>query len=312
MPLHLIVFIILISANTIFALPNDYHTLDEQEFKKQLHEIAANFVRDFLEPHQSNNGKKSYQDYIKYGQNEKLVQTLINALKDNNWQVRVFSAYVLGEAKEQRSKQALKEVALNDQYVVVRGMATISLGKMGDDEAKYQGILNLENVLQSKESIEIFLPDKAMAAQMIGLIGDNRAIPALLYSLENNNEFVQEFILSALDEIGDKVAAPTIIKFLKSESPYVREAALRALGHIGNDQCLSSINELLLSDSLLSVREVALCALGNIGSKNAITILINFIEDKDNNIYLRSVAVKIVCRSSDSRIDQVLLKILSK
>lgn len=306
----LIISIILLVTNALNAFQKNGQMLTEQNFTKEIHEIADSFIHDFINIHQTHDKLKNRETYIQYAQNKQLVPMLINALKDRDWQVRVFSAYLLGAVKEKRSIQTLREVALNDQSVVVRGIAIMSLSEMGDEKIKDQGILNLVSVLQSKNLNDL---DKLVTVQMIGSIGDVRAVPALLKSLENTTDsFFYENVLDALGEIGDKQAVPVVIKSLKSESSNVREAALRALGNIRDEQSVFSIGELLSNEQLISVRAVALLALGNIGSEDAVTILIKFIENKENNVYLRAVAVKVLCRTSDDRIDQVLLKILKE
>jgi len=84
------------------------------------------------------------------------------------------------------------------------------------------------------------------AIRSLGLLGDRRAIPALLAILEEKDclEYERGAAAAALGKFG---AAPTpeLLKMLESDSWWTRNGALRALAHAGHAEALSLLGKAL-------------------------------------------------------------------
>ncbi len=72
------------------------------------------------------------------------------------------------------------------------------------------------------------------AARMLGDAGDERAVPALIERLEEDeDEFVRAFSASALGDIGDERAIEPLQNALEDEDERVRDAAAASLNQLG-------------------------------------------------------------------------------
>ena len=73
---------------------------------------------------------------------------------------------------------------------------------------------------------------RAYATFVLGELGDNRAVPALINRV-NDNDVVQD-ATEALGKLGDKSAVPHLINALNHDDDDVQEAAAKALGKLGD------------------------------------------------------------------------------
>jgi HEAT repeat protein len=73
---------------------------------------------------------------------------------------------------------------------------------------------------------------RAAAAQILGKIGDNRAVESLIRALRDRDSPVREAAASALETIGPPAVKP-LIEALNDSRPDVRWAATRMLGRMG-------------------------------------------------------------------------------
>lgn len=234
-----------------FMLSCQRNRLDAQNVKAMIVEESGIFVKNGLivSPTQIKNLNKIIEVVGK----DKASQIFIDTLNDERWEVRAFSAYLLGEIKNKKYVQELTSLQ-KDKIIVVSGFATMSLKKIGEDNDTYDGILYLLKTL--KDPAASFV-DRMVAADLIGVINDRRAVPYLIDIL------------------------------YKIEKPSIRDQILKALGAIGDERAVPVIDEFLESHQSLSMNcQFALGALGKIGNKNAVDVLINFIQNVDNDLLL--------------------------
>ena len=151
------------------------------------------------------------------------------------------------------------------------------------------------------------------SAHLLGILGDKRAVPALIDYLKNKDRrgYAREAII-ALGKLGDKRAISYLISFLNHKHNYVRHPAaeaLRALGWKPKDEqesihsaiarldidtlvstganCVPEILEVLNKDRLdLTVAKKLLQALGRIGKVDAIVTCL-----KNKHSYVRENAI---------------------
>ena len=81
------------------------------------------------------------------------------------------------------------------------------------------------------------------AAQVLGEIGDVRAVEPLIVALKNKHEDLRKTAAEALGKIGDARAVEPLRVALKDEDRDVRKAAAKALGKIGDARAVRAGGE---------------------------------------------------------------------
>jgi HEAT repeat protein len=120
------------------------------------------------------------------------------------------------------------------------------------------------------------------AAEVLGQIGDTRAVEPLIAALKDEDSFVRWQAAEALGQIGDTRAVEPLIAALKDESKQVRGPAAEALRRIGDARTVESLIA-ALKDESKQVRGPAAEVLGQIGNPRAVEPLIEALKDDDNN-----------------------------
>ena len=149
------------------------------------------------------------------------VGPLINALKDEDSEVREWAAFTLGRIKASRAVKPLIN-ALKDEDSQVRGAAAYALGEIGDPRA----VEPLINALKDR--------DTNFRWNVVGAlkkIGDPAVIP-LIRALKSETGRVRWGAAYALGEIGDPRAVEPLEEALGDKYKYVREAVEKALQKI--------------------------------------------------------------------------------
>jgi HEAT repeat protein len=140
--------------------------------------------------------------------------SLVCLLKDEDVDVRIFSANVLGDIKEPSALGSLV-VALQDPDENVRVAVAEALGKIGDERAV--------------EALTTALGDMSWAAiaaiEALGRIGGTNALAVLHECLENKDYC--GIACSALEKAGDRSSIEHLIPLLKMEDG--RELVLQAI-----------------------------------------------------------------------------------
>jgi cellulose synthase/poly-beta-1,6-N-acetylglucosamine synthase-like glycosyltransferase/HEAT repeat protein len=134
---------------------------------------------------------------------------------------RIIAARTLGEMLEPFSCDALLGV-LDDEESFVRYQAVESLGRIGDAKAvdRLLGMLDHSNDLGL-----VYL-----AIEALGLIGSDRATPAILSRL--NEGFLTQIAIEALGRIGDVKALGQLYEATQSDNPLIKDVARRAMSYI--------------------------------------------------------------------------------
>ncbi len=118
------------------------------------------------------------------------------------------------------------------------------------------------------------------AIEVLGKIGDDRAVEMLLDYVDSNNPPLQRVTLRALGEIGSEEATETVAQALDDEPEGIRSAAARALGLIGDTRAIEPLADLLAEDDSDSVRASAAWALNCIGTERALEAASEYADDR--------------------------------
>ena len=131
-----------------------------------------------------------------------------------------------------------------------------------------------------------------IAAQVLGQIGDQRAIPFLKALLRADNRYVREQAVRALGQLDDPRLHATLASVLAGDSvPDVRGAAAWSLGNLRDTTAVPSLVR-ALADTVPSVRRQALAALQFLWTPASEAAALDALRDRDDNV--RYVAAQLL------------------
>jgi len=211
---------------------------------------------------------------------KKLIERLIELLKDKDSKVRMSVVDVLGDIDSDNTVESLISL-LKVKDRDVRWNVVYALGRIGSDRA----IELLVPLLKDKDRDVCW-----DAAHALGYIGSDKAIVQLTSLLKDRNSIVRRAAASSLGETGSVEAVESLITLLKDKNSFVRWDAANALGMIGSDRAIEPLIP-LLKDKDEDVQSRAAGALGRIGSDRAIELLVPLLKDKDSLVRTNTVYV---------------------
>ncbi len=109
-------------------------------------------------------------------------------------------------------------------------------------------------------------------SMVLGNLGDRRATPLLVASLDEKDVETRIYALLALGELHDPAAVPQVMKAAGDDEKDVRVTALYALGSIGDPRAIPLLAA-TLSDPQPDVRFNAAVALARFGDRRALPVL---------------------------------------
>ncbi|MBN2374666.1 HEAT repeat domain-containing protein [bacterium] len=228
---------------------------------------------------------------------KKATPYLLPLLKDEDRDVRLFTANIFSQIKDPESVNQLIE-ALNDPDENVKHASAESLGKIGDARAVGPLVECLNQDFWIQYSVIMAL----------GEIGDISATKHLVGFI--NDEMVREPVMEALGKIGDISVIPVFADILSQNDPMIRNTAIAALINIQrrvepDGACLPSIKTALsnvtLIDHLLNslndpepeVKKNAIIALGWLQEKKAVGKLLELLSIYDLEEYIVGALISI-------------------
>jgi predicted NACHT family NTPase len=143
---------------------------------------------------------------------------------------------------------------------------------------------------------------RAKAAESIGQLKIQAAIPNLTAQLNDPSPLVRLSIIYALGQLHAGSAIPQLIPLLLDESPEVRSTTAHTLGKIGNEHTIAYLLT-TLKDISPTVRANAAQALGEIGSESTIPLLLEAFNDADDSVQIHAIesVSKIYAREASAK-----------
>jgi HEAT repeat protein len=124
---------------------------------------------------------------------------------------------------------------------------------------------------------------KAWAAKALGVLGNRSALPLLLKTAEDTDDFFLRMMsIETLGSWKAREALPVLLRRLDDVFEYARAAALRALAEIGDKSAVDAVL-LRLSDDVPMVRAQAANTLGVLGDANLRPRLETILHDQETN-----------------------------
>jgi hypothetical protein len=119
------------------------------------------------------------------------------------------------------------------------------------------------------------------AIEVLGKIGDERAVDTLTEFVDSGNPPLQKVTLRALGEIGSTDASQAVANALRDDSAEIRSIAARALGLIGDTRAIEPLSGLLADEAEADeVRGSAAWALVRIGTERALSAAAEYDDDR--------------------------------
>lgn len=215
---------------------------------------------------------------------------LIGVLNDDNYFVRGYASFALGEIRETSAVEPLIHI-LNDKNDLVRAYAAEALGKIKDERAMNALVAAL------KDKHPGVRENASLSLQKIG----PSAVQPLIKALHEKNLQMRLDIIATLGEIGEPSIRP-LINLLKDDNLIVRMIAKWILEKKGS----KSIELLLeaLRDNDLEIRYRIIEILGKIKHPQAVEPLI--IALKDNSVVVRWKAAEALGKIKDPKAIEAL------
>ncbi len=268
---------------------------------------------------------------VEYLEEERDVEGLIRALKDQDYLTRKEAARALKKVGDKRAVPALIEAlrykSWHEDYIIlssVRENSAEALGRIGDTMAIPALIDSMEDdpdddvrlkatwalgELGDPEAVDALitaLEDKnwgvrRTAANALGRIGDDRAVPYLIKALEDNDWHVRKYAAVSLGKMQDKRAIPILLEAMDDEDADVRWKAMLALGKLGESAVPPLIKT--LKNKNWRVRSKSAEVLGKIGGEDALHALISLLVGRttDKNRHVRGKAAEALGRIGDEQ-----------
>jgi HEAT repeat protein len=185
------------------------------------------------------------------------IPSLLDALRHEDWLVRLHAVESLGKARSHRAVEPLLSVLFNDRDSAVREDAVRALGEIGDPTA-------VDYLFTAMREPSL----RTLAVEALGRIGDPRAVPALIdVVIEGSPPETTRAVAGCGDQWNEEFIT--------------QGAAVRALGAIGDERAIPSLVAALIPTH---TRAEAAASLAKFGSK-AVPFLIPLLNDsQDDNI----------------------------
>jgi HEAT repeat protein len=131
------------------------------------------------------------------------------------------------------------------------------------------------------------------AAELVGELGLEAAVPALARQLEHSDERVRKAVALALAKIGSRAAAEPVRRALKDKSPEVRIQAALGVGGKKSGALAMPLVVAMGEEENEEVEKELMLALGRIGSADAVQAIIKFAQPGGKLFGRKPVALRV-------------------
>jgi HEAT repeat protein len=195
---------------------------------------------------------------------------LTKLLRDEDHDIRIFAADILGSTQNVMAVDPLCEALLKDPEVNVRYQAAVSLGDLECPEAASC----LNKAMQDEEWV-LFAVIEALTK-----IRAESSVNALIKALQTSTDLVASMIIDALAEMGNIKAVTVLLRRLDSSAAVLRNKIVKAIVRILGGKSLTLLSEherdnfksyalAALQDEDEEIQDAAMQGLSFVGGKRA-------------------------------------------
>ncbi|NCC24565.1 MAG: HEAT repeat domain-containing protein [Deltaproteobacteria bacterium] len=210
------------------------------------------------------------------------VEFLVMLLEDEDPDIRIFAADILGSCDDYRAVSPLCRALLRDEEVNVRYQAAVSLGELAKPEAA--GCLN--EAMNDDEWVQFAVIEALMKVK------DDSSINAMILAMGKSTELVASMIIDALGEMGNVKAVPLLMKKLDESPTALRNKIIKAIVGIMGGKALGFLSEgerdkfrhyLLAAadDEDMEIQDAAVAGLASVGGAPATKKILGLAEHLD-------------------------------
>jgi HEAT repeat protein len=244
------------------------------------------------------NNVRSFAASILQRRGEKAVPALIQALKDNDRQIRQGAIQILGNiGREAAPALPVLIQTLREEDNDIRSCTANVLIKMGE-----VAVPSLIQALNHKDKLI-----RTGSIQILGSMGQEarEAIPSLLECLKSYDESIRQYVEGALKQMGAVVVTP-LLKAMEDDDKQVQQVVIKILLSLkGNEVCLSLIEN--LSSNNRSVRNYANAILERKGIDALPSLILAFKgKDAEASQYVAKLILKLDHKESIPALIQAL------
>ncbi len=266
-------------------------------------------------------------------------QSLVSILHDDDPDIRIFAADILGSTGNTLAVAPLCDSLLKDPEVNVRYQAAVSLGDLGI----HDGARCLNKALDDDEWV------KFAVIESLAKIKDDTSVGALVKALDRSSDLVASMIIDSLGEMGNIKAVNLLLRRMDASPTALRNKIVKAVVKILGGKSLTLLTEkerdkfrqyllVALKDEDEETQDAAIHGLGFIGGDeasaeilalagrmnseldrerimHAIDMLVNIGPRKalkdgvaQNDAHTASVAVEVVARLRSPELNQALME----
>ncbi len=208
--------------------------------------------------------------------------SLATLLQDEDADIRIFVADIMGSTKNARAVELLCKALLRDPEVNVRYQAAVSLGELANKEASNC----LGQAMNDEEWVQFAV------VEALTKIRDESSINALLRALDSSTELVCSMIIDALSEMGNVKVVSVLLKRLANSPGALRNKIVRAVVQILGGKALTLLSEVerdnfrmyalsALNDEDKEIQDAAIEGLSFVGGAGAAKAILKLAEALD-------------------------------
>ncbi|WP_272700749.1 HEAT repeat domain-containing protein [Desulfovibrio sp. Fe33] len=196
--------------------------------------------------------------------------SLIDLTMDDDPDIRIFVADILGSTGSLLAVQPLCEALLGDPEVNVRYQAAVSLGELGMEDA----IHCLNQAINDEEWVQYSV------IEALTKIGHTSSVDALVKALDGASDLVASMIIDSLGEMGNVKAVTMLLRRIADSPTALRNKIVKAIVKILGGKSLTLLSDeererfrqyllVALQDEDEEIQDAAIQGLAYVGGEEA-------------------------------------------
>ncbi len=184
------------------------------------------------------------------------------------------------------------------------------------DESEYtrRAAVEVLNEIASKESVKDLLNAikdedwwvRSRAADALGKIGGKRVVQAVIQLIKDDDEFIRRSAIEIINATKDESTFDALVQSLDDSDWWVRERAIDGLAELGNKKCIPVlVNMLSNNPDNEAMIVVLLKAFATLKAEEAITVTVNQLKSKSENIIKEAIKTLMVI-TSENKVELVV------
>jgi HEAT repeat protein len=289
-----------IALELINQLDSSFNVRKKENALDELHMIGTPALETlfYALKHKNWNIRKEIPRVLAWIRDPSVINPLLNALHDNDFQVALAVEGALEMLAENAVEPLIPLLETSDDSIKIRALHVLGeIALCVANDSIYRSDIRLEErnkLCRAVPPLIALLKSQNPAVKLntlrtLRLIKDPRPVDAIIPLLEDRNYDVRIQAIRTLGVLGEYPAVEGLIETLRDKESQVRVESATALGQINNKRAALPLIE-CLEDRDWRVRYRAIISLGTLKDKRAIEPLVNLYKN-DNNLVVKRVII---------------------